>query len=65
MSRYAGMTIGERLYAAGLFEPFCAAVTKRDRQKMFEFLSTIRVSDPGKTIELCLLNPHGWARSGL
>ena len=38
-SKYHGMTVNERLFAAGLLDEFDTAVTERDRTKMIELLS--------------------------
>jgi len=62
MDRYSGMTMGERLYAAGLLDEFSAAIRKRDRQLMFQLLSSVRVADAEAAVETCLRNPPTWAR---
>jgi hypothetical protein len=44
MPLYAGMTVNERLYAAGLIKAWDAAVTKRDRAKMLEILTATELT---------------------
>ena len=53
-NRYAGMAIGQRLFAAGLLEGFQRARVSRDRVTMIEMLMTVAVDDPGATADTFL-----------
>ena len=44
--RYAGMTIPERLFAAGLLEDFGAALRRQDKVTLMQMLTTVEVEDP-------------------
>jgi hypothetical protein len=57
-SRYDGMTIEQRLFAAGLFEAFQIAVTRRDRLKMMQLLFSVDVDDPREEAERQLRDPR-------
>jgi len=54
---YAGMTINERLYAAGLTDPFDAAVRARDRNAMIGILSDVAVGDAAGSVDAILREP--------
>ena len=49
--RYAGMTIPERLFAAGLLEAFGAALRQKDRVKLMQALTTVEVEDPASVVD--------------
>ena len=51
VDRYAGLAIGQRLFAAGLLEAFQRARTSRDRFTMVEILMTVAVVDPAVIAE--------------
>ncbi|MFC4701519.1 hypothetical protein ACFO4O_15260 [Glaciecola siphonariae] len=43
--KYAGMTVNERLYVAGLFDQFDRAVSDKDRDKVREILIKVELDD--------------------
>ena len=43
--KYAGMTVNERLYVAGLFDQFDKAVTDKDRDKVRAILIKVELDD--------------------
>ena len=49
--QFAKMTIGQRLFAAGLLEEFQRARTSRDRFTMTEMLKTVAVDYPVASAE--------------
>lgn len=51
-SRFAGMTVNERLFVAGLFKAWQAAVRARNRTKMLDLLS--QVSDAELTRDVAI-----------
>jgi hypothetical protein len=57
-SRYAGMTSGKRLLAAGLLEAFRAAMKRRDRAVMIEMLTTVDVENAASEAEAILRHPR-------
>ena len=60
-SRYAGMTMNERLFEAGLLEAFDAAVRARDRSEIVRMLTDVDVDDAAGSADSILLKPekHG------
>ncbi len=57
---YAGMTVNERLFSAGLLDAFDAAARRRDRDEMLRVLREVELasSDATRTIELILADPR-------
>lgn len=57
--RYAGMTTNERLFEAGLLDPFGAAARRRDQPAMIALLEQVELtSDEARWIaETVLANP--------
>lgn len=51
-ANYSGMTLNERLFAAGVLDEFDAAIDEKNRERVVELLGTIEVD-----------NPHGIANS--
>jgi hypothetical protein len=47
---YAGMTVNERLYIAGLLESFAAAVRAGDRDAMINLLVMVQIEPKGATL---------------
>jgi hypothetical protein len=47
-SRFAGMTVNERLWTAGLFDRWDAACRARDRAAMIEILGEVEIAEPGR-----------------
>ncbi|TLM65748.1 MAG: hypothetical protein FDZ69_08665 [Deltaproteobacteria bacterium] len=56
-SRYAGMTVNERLLAAGLLAAFDRAARSRDRAEMLRLLRRVDVPAPEETVAAVLANP--------
>ena len=56
---YSGMTLNERLFAAGILEQFDTAARRRDRARMISLLLTVDVgqSKAECTVEAILANP--------
>lgn len=61
---YSGMTVNERLFAAGLMSDFEAAVRSRDRARIISVLTRVALSkeDAAFTADTILGNP---ARYGI
>ncbi|WP_455244450.1 hypothetical protein [Petrachloros mirabilis] len=57
-SMYGGMTVNERLFAAGLFDAFDDAVYKKDRDKMLELLQQVAVEKPEWSVDMILAHPE-------
>jgi len=55
--RYAGMTVNERLFEAGLMEAFDVAVRARDRAEMLRLLTEIDVEEAAWSADTILRNP--------
>jgi hypothetical protein len=53
---YSGMTINERLFAAGLLKEFDSACVSRDRTKMVELLGRVNLGDQAERIADSVLN---------
>jgi hypothetical protein len=60
MPLYAGMTVNERLYAAGLVKARDAAVIRRDRAKMLEIqmATELTAEQAAFTVDTTLTNPE-------
>ena len=56
---YAGMTVNERLFEAGLMDAFDAAVRARDRERIISVLMQVALSeeDAAFTTDTILGNP--------
>jgi hypothetical protein len=54
---YSGMTVNERLFAAGLIEDFDCAAKARDREAMISILSRVKVSNPERTADSIIRDP--------
>jgi hypothetical protein len=67
MPLYAGMTVNERLYAAGLIKAWDAAMIKRDRAKMLEILMATEptAEQAAFTVDTTLADPekYGFPRA--
>ncbi|MBL8901637.1 MAG: hypothetical protein JNM84_28675 [Planctomycetes bacterium] len=59
-SRWAGMTINERLFDAGLLEAWDRAIRGRDRERAEEILGTvdIGVDDAKRVVDTALAKPR-------
>src|SRR6266566_7801951 len=57
---YAGMTTNERLFSAGLLEPFDVAARRRDREEMVRILIQVELEpeDAARSVELILADPR-------
>ena len=55
--RYAGMTVNERLFVAGLLEKFDEAVRLRDRAGIVRLLTEVEVEDADSSADAILQNP--------
>ncbi|RJG57779.1 hypothetical protein D0Z70_00705 [Sphingobium terrigena] len=51
-TNYSGMTLNERLFAAGILDEFDAAIDEKSRERVVELLGAVEVD-----------NPHGIANS--
>ena len=58
-SRYAGMTVNERLIEANLLKEFDQAARKRDREQMFDLLQKVEMTydQAVYTVDTILANP--------
>ena len=54
---FAGMTVNERLYSAGLIDTFDAAARTRDRESMIDILSKVAVESAAATVDAILADP--------
>lgn len=54
---YAGMTVNERLFVAGLLDQFDDAARARDRARLIVLLSQVDVADPDWSVDTILDNP--------
>jgi hypothetical protein len=57
-TRYAGMTINERLFNSGLVADFDAAARTRSRERMIRILSVLDVEDATQSADAILRNPE-------
>jgi hypothetical protein len=57
-SRYAGMTVNERLFEAGLIEMFDDAARSRDRAEMVRLLTKVDVEDAASSADTILKDPQ-------
>lgn len=66
-SNFGGMTINERLSAAGLLHEFDTAITQGVRQRAIDLLQQVEMSDDAAavTVDAILGNPmtYGYQRS--
>jgi hypothetical protein len=53
----AGMTVNERLFAAGLLDAFDQAVLRRDREALVDILNRVDVPGPDLTIDAIFADP--------
>jgi hypothetical protein len=64
---FGGMTVNERLFVAGLVEPFDSAIDSGDRQRAIELLLRVAMSDDSaaETVDAVLAHPakYGYPRS--
>ena len=54
-SRYAGMTVNERLFDAGLIDAYYAAKEARDRAEMIRLLTEVAVEDAAWSADTSLI----------
>ena len=61
---YAGMTVNERLFAAGLLETFDEAVRAGNRNRMIEILIKVEIEPDGaaRTADSILAHPTRFGR---
>jgi hypothetical protein len=57
-SQYAGMTVNERLFEAGLIEAFDAAVRQRNRADIIRILTDVEVEDVAWSADAILREPE-------
>ena len=59
MNKFAGMTMNERLYTAGIADKFDAAVRRKDKTVLMELLAQIEIParQSQETIDLIFGNP--------
>jgi hypothetical protein len=64
MSRYAAMTVNERLFVAGLLEALDKAARDGNRDAMVAYLITVEIGeeDAKKTVETILEHPTRYGR---
>jgi hypothetical protein len=55
---FAGMTVNERLYCAGILDRWDDAAQRRDRDAMIELLKRIEVPNPHWTADTVLADPQ-------
>lgn len=58
-SEYAGMTVNQRLFAAGLLDAFDHAARRRDRDEMIRLLASVELEGPDGVdiVDAILANP--------
>ena len=56
-SRFAGMTVNERLVVAGRIAEWDAAVRARDRARMIAVLEALDLGNPGDIADRVLADP--------
>jgi hypothetical protein len=63
---YAGMTVNERLFEAGLLKEFDSAIASGDRRRAIEILGHVAMTEDGatRTVDTVLRNPskYGYPR---
>lgn len=61
---YAGMTVNERLFVAGLLEEFDAAINARDREAAVELLRRVQLDHGEWTVDAVIADPgkYGYRR---
>jgi hypothetical protein len=61
-SRYAGMTVNERLHAANLFAEFDAAVRVRNRSELIRILESLELTSTqaAQSADMILERPKSW-----
>lgn len=57
-SNYAGMTVNERLFAAGIVDEFDDATRARDRARMITLLAQVDVEDAEWSVDTILADPE-------
>jgi hypothetical protein len=65
MSKYAGMTVNERLFAAGLLDGYYRALEVKDRESMIQYLVAVEL-DPDqveRTANTALSDPVRYGRT--
>jgi hypothetical protein len=55
---YAGMTVNERLYCAGIMDQWRDAARRRDRDAMIELLKQVDVRSAAWSVDTMLANPQ-------
>lgn len=56
---YAGMTVNERLFTAGILDEWDAAARWRKRERMIELLGRVELAEEAEQIVNAVLsNPH-------
>jgi hypothetical protein len=48
--KYAGMTVNERLYEAGVIEEWDKAASSKDRERMIELLAKVELAEQAEQI---------------
>ena len=56
-SPYAGMSVNERLFDAGLLDAFNAAARARDRAEMIRLLASVDLEDAAGSVDMILETP--------
>jgi len=59
---YRGMTVNERLFAAGKLEAFDAAIRTRDRQGAMALLQALDIELAERTVDAILTDPARYGR---
>jgi hypothetical protein len=65
-SQYAGMTVNERLFTAGLLRDWDRAINSGDREAAIDILNRVDVDNASATVDTVLANPgfYGFRRTG-
>jgi hypothetical protein len=65
-SQYAGMTVNERLFTAGLLRDWDRAINSGDREAAIDILNCVDVDNASATVDTVLANPefYGFRRPG-
>ena len=56
--KYAGMTVNERLFTAGLFDEFDEAARRRNRDLMIELLKRVEIETAEWSVDTILADPE-------